>query len=79
MLRGLGRMVWSQTRDMNVLNYPKAIVYEIYTNNGGYTYIKYCKETQKTTVEDERPSLASEIHTIPAIQKLEGREGRQKT
>jgi len=76
MLRGLGRMMWSQTRDMNVLNYPKAIVYEIYTNNCGYTYIKYCKETQKTTVENERPSLASELYDIPAIPRVREGKGR---
>lgn len=33
MLR-LGKLIWSHTRDMRVLNYPEVMVYEIYTNKG---------------------------------------------
>lgn len=37
MLKNLGRLIWRQPREMNVLNYSNHIVFEIYTNNG-YLY-----------------------------------------
>jgi hypothetical protein len=68
MLRNLGRMMWSHERQINVLNFPKAIVYEIY-NNDGYTYVKYCKDTYETTVENKRPSIAQELYTAEPSKK----------
>lgn len=67
MFKHLGRMLWSHERQINVLNFPKAIVYEIY-NNDGYTYVKYCKETQHTSVENKRPTMAQELY-IPDSSK----------
>ena len=43
-LEHLGRLIWRQSRDISVLNYPKHFVYEIYTNQG-YLRIVQCKET----------------------------------
>ena len=43
MLRNLGRAIWRQTRDMTVINYPKVIVYELFTADG-YVYVKHDKE-----------------------------------
>lgn len=34
MKRGLGRLIWSQSRDIKVLNYPHHFVYDIWTNHG---------------------------------------------
>lgn len=68
MLRNLGRMLWSHERQINVMNFPKAIVYEIY-NNDGYTYVKYCKDTYETTVENKRPSIAQELYTAEPSKK----------
>ena len=42
MLSRFGRMIWSQSRDIRVVNYEKNIVYEIYTNQG-YLYISQSK------------------------------------
>jgi hypothetical protein len=53
MLKNLGRLIWSQTRDMHVFNYPKAIVYEIRTSDGDML-IKYCKKTEAWSVDKRR-------------------------
>lgn len=50
MLRNLGRLIWSQTREMHVFNYPKAIVYEIRTSDGDML-LKYCKKTEEWSVD----------------------------
>jgi hypothetical protein len=49
MLRHFGRLVWRQSRDMSVLNYPGHIVYEIYTNHG-YIYVSENKTNHKIDV-----------------------------
>lgn len=41
-----GRLVWSQVRDMQVYNYEKHIIYEIYENRG-YRYVAIEKSTDK--------------------------------
>lgn len=46
MLRRLGQAIWSQSRDIRVVNYPGVIVYEIFTNQG-YLYIGHDKNTDK--------------------------------
>ena len=46
MLKHFGRQIWRQTRDISVLNYPKHIVYEIYTHQG-YFYVSHNKDTDK--------------------------------
>lgn len=46
MLRRFGTLLTSQSRDMTVLNYPKHIIYAIWTNNG-YIYVAKDKETKK--------------------------------
>jgi len=51
MLRHFGKLVWRQSRDMSVLNYPGHIVFEIYTNHG-YIYVSQNKSTQKIEVID---------------------------
>ena len=48
-----GRLVWSQVRDMQVYNYEKHMVYEIY-ESGGYRYVAIEKSTDK--VEWIQPS-----------------------
>lgn len=61
MLRNLGAVIWRQTRDMTVINYPKVIVYELYTANG-YVYVKHDKEKNEFAVERIRPCPAPEIY-----------------
>lgn len=51
MLRRFGNLVWSQSRDMRVLNYPRHMVFEIYTNHG-YIYVSQDKSSQKIEVID---------------------------
>lgn len=63
MLQGLGRVIWSHTRDITVMNFPKAIVYEIY-NSDGYLYVKYDKTTKDTTVSPQRPDLYHPLHEV---------------
>ena len=42
-------MVWSQTRDMRVINYSNHLVYEIFTNHG-YLYVVHNKTTQQIDI-----------------------------
>lgn len=46
---------------MTVINYPKAIVYELYTANG-YVYVKHDKEKNEFVVEKMRLCPAPEIY-----------------
>lgn len=48
MKRALGQLIWTQSRDIRVLNYPSHYVYEIWTNQG-YLTLSHSKETD--TVE----------------------------
>ena len=60
MLKNLGRFIWSQTRDMQVYNYPRAILYEIRTSDGN-VWLKFCKNTEAWTVGKQRPG---DVHDI---------------
>jgi hypothetical protein len=53
MLRNLGRLIWSQPREMQVFNYPKAMLYQVRTSDGNIL-LKYCKKTETWTVDKER-------------------------
>jgi hypothetical protein len=61
MLRNLGRAIWRQTRDMTVINYPKVIVYELFTADG-YVYVKHDKEKNEYIVDKKRLCPAPEIY-----------------
>lgn len=45
-MQNLGKLIWRQSRDISVLNYPNHTVYEIFTNQG-YIRISQDKNTQK--------------------------------
>lgn len=62
MLKNLGRFVWSQTRDMQVYNYPKAILYEVRTCDGG-VWLKYCKQSEAWTVGKQMNGDIAELFT----------------
>jgi hypothetical protein len=64
MLRNLGRFVWSQTRDMNVYNYPRAMLYEIRTADGG-VWLKYYKKTENWSMDKRRPGDVAELFPEP--------------
>lgn len=74
MLRRLGSVVWSQTRDMRVLNYSNHLVYEIFTNHG-YIYVVHNKTTQQVEVqhgisfcdESSKKSIKDEEIFLPAL------------
>ena len=53
---------------MNVLNFPKAIVYEI-PNSDGYLYVKYDKTTKDTTVCPHRPDLYHPLYEVKPQEK----------
>jgi len=64
-----GRLVWSQVRDMNVYNYEKHIVYEIY-ESGGYRYVAIEKSTDKVewiqpSPVYPKPSIYSDKCSLP--------------
>ena len=40
MLRNLGKLIWRQPREMNVLNYANHMVFEVYTNSGYFYFIQ---------------------------------------
>lgn len=46
MKRALGQLIWTQSRDIRVLNYPSHFVYEIWTNQG-YLTLAHNKDTDK--------------------------------
>lgn len=46
MKKALGRLIWTQSRDIRVLNYPSHYVYEIWTNQG-YLTLAHNKETDR--------------------------------
>jgi hypothetical protein len=62
MRRVFGQLIWTQSRDIRVLNYPRAMVYEIWTNQG-YLRIGHDKETNAVFKVDEciGSKLGSEI------------------
>ena len=62
MIRNLGRLVWRQTRDMNVYNYPIAILYEVRTSEGNM-WLKYCKKTELWSVDKSGPGDIVELLT----------------
>lgn len=51
MLKGLGRLIWTQSREIRVCNYPKHFVYEIYTNQG-FQNIVIDKDTKAVQIID---------------------------
>ena len=65
MLKHLGRMLWSQSREIQVLNYKQAIVYQIYTANG-YLYLKIDKTTGVAQVENKDTINSSLYDTNPS-------------
>jgi hypothetical protein len=67
MLKNLGSAIWRHTRDMTVLNYPTAIVYEIYTSEG-YIYMKYCKAKKIYQVDTVKPCPAYELVDVEVPQ-----------
>ena len=69
MLRNLGRFIWSQSRDMQVYNYPKAILYEIRTSDGNM-WLKFCKNTEEWTVGKQRRGDVLEIFKNPLEEPL---------
>ena len=65
MLRNLGRMIWSQTRDMYVINYPQAIIYEVRTSDGDML-LKYCKKTGAWAIDKKSNGDASILFKQPS-------------
>lgn len=51
MLKNFGRLVWKQSREMSVLNYPNHLLYEIYTNQG-YFYVAQDKKDDTFQIMD---------------------------
>jgi hypothetical protein len=64
MLRNLGRFVWSQSRDIQVYNYPKVILYEIRTSDGNM-WLKFCKKTEAWTLGKQMRGDVAEILKNP--------------
>ena len=64
MLRNLGRLIWSQPREMQVFNYPKAMLYQVRTSDGNIL-LKYCKKTEAWTVDKERLGDMNKIFEEP--------------
>jgi len=71
MLRNLGRLIWSQTRDMHVFNYPKAIVYEIRTSDGDML-LKYCKKTEEWSVDKRKSNDFNFMLNSPSPSRMPG-------
>lgn len=46
MMKRFGSLLWSQSTEVKFLNYPKHLVWEIWTNNG-FIYLVKDKQTKK--------------------------------
>ena len=65
MLSRFGRMIWSQSRDIRVVNYEKHTVYEIYTNQG-YLYVSHSKskpEVEWLTKSHTSPNASCSLNS----------------
>jgi len=60
MLKHFGRQIWKQSRDISVLNYPKHLIYEIYTNQG-YFYVSHNKETDKFEILQDKKKVEESV------------------
>lgn len=60
MLRNLGRLIWSQPREMQVFNYPKSMLYQIRTSDGNIL-LKYCKKTEAWSIDKEK---SGDLHKL---------------
>ena len=70
MMKHLGRMLWSQSREIEVLNYSRAMVYQIYTANG-YLYLTVDKSTGVVQVE-KKDGINYALYTPqPTVRDLE--------
>lgn len=72
MLRRFGSMLWSQSREMRVMNYSNHMVYQLYTNHG-YIYVTHEKSSDRFTVsrtpeisEDSKKKV-SPIDDLPSV------------
>lgn len=72
MIKQLGRMIWRQSRDISVMNYPNYIVYEIFTNQG-FIHISHNKTTDKVELLDG----FSPSHTTFDFAKCKTNEGKE--
>lgn len=54
MIRGLGRAIWTQSREIRVINYPQFMLYEIYTNHG-FLNIAHNKTTNTVQIVNGIP------------------------
>ena len=76
MFKHLGRMLWSQSREIDVLNFNRAMVYQIYTTNG-YLYVTVDKTTGLAQVEKRdsinialyEPSTVSPVQLALQLEK----------
>ena len=59
MLQRLGRLLWSQSREITVMNYPKHTVYAIFTNHG---FIYVCNDKEKKTVHIIDDKMGEDSH-----------------
>jgi hypothetical protein len=69
MIKRLGRLLCTQSREINVLNYPNHTVYAIFTNQG-YVYVCKDKLTQKIEYT-ESPTNIIDVDTALFNRKLE--------
>ena len=74
MLKNLGKVIWRQSREISVSNYPNHLVYEIYTNSG-YLYCIQAKEGEKI----ECVKNIDDIIRNEALSNLWRRNGAQPT
>lgn len=61
-MKRFGSLLWSQTREIRYLNYPKHLAWEIWTNNG-YIYLVQDKITKKIEYT-ESPTLVDVSEAI---------------
>lgn len=66
MFRTLGRLIWRQSREMYVLNYPNHVVFEVYTNKG-YLYFIQDKTTDAIEVINDNKKNIIVDEAVPCL------------
>jgi hypothetical protein len=76
MLRNLGKLIWKQSRDINVLNYPNYMVYEIYTNNG---FLHFIQEKEGGKIECSKMSSINRNESVQTVWRGEDAQNVSQT
>lgn len=68
MRKALGHLIWRQSRDISVLNYPSVTVFEIFTNQGTLRIAQ--DKTTSALFKVEEPAVFTPVATLIPTKQL---------